>query len=98
MVLWLSIIVLVPFDLTTIDSNRKSQEILVKRIINIGKSYMLDSGKLREGSTIMIAKLITRPDVVKSGVTDEVFASLTTEYEESLNKTGTLQKITAILH
>ena len=46
----------------------------------------------------MIAKLITRPDVVKSGVTDEVFASLTTEYEESLNKTGTLQKITAILH
>jgi hypothetical protein len=90
--------VLVPFDLTTIDSNRESQEILVKRIINIGKSYMLDSGKLREGSTIMIAKLITRPDVVKSGVTDEVFGSLTTEYEESLNKTGTLQKITAILH
>lgn len=45
----------------------------------------------------MIAKLLTRPDVVKSGVTDEIIAKLTAEYEENLNKTGTLQKITAIL-
>ena len=42
---------------------------------------MQDSGKLREGSTIMIAKLITRPDVVKSGVTDEVFADLAAQFE-----------------
>ena len=37
LVLWLSVIVLVPFDLTTIDSGEsKNQEILVKRIMNIG--------------------------------------------------------------
>jgi hypothetical protein len=35
---------------------------------------MLDSGKLREASVLMIAKLITRPDVIKSGVTDELIA------------------------
>jgi len=38
----------------------------------------------------MIAKLLTRPDVVKSGVTDEIIAKLTAEYEENLNQTGTL--------
>ena len=70
--IWLSIIVLVPFDLTTIDSSKEA--ILVKRIINISQNYMLDSGKLREASVLMIAKLITRPDVIKSGVTDELIA------------------------
>jgi tubulin-specific chaperone D len=39
LLLWLSIIVLVPFDLQTIDSKKEgdSYEILVKRIINICK-------------------------------------------------------------
>lgn len=39
LILWLSIIVLVPFDLETIDS-KKDLEILVKRIINIGKNHI----------------------------------------------------------
>ena len=72
LVLWLSIIVLVPFDLTTIDSGQqKNQEILVKRIMNIGRQYTEHSGKLRDGSAILLSKLITRPDVVKSGETDK---------------------------
>lgn len=79
LVLWLSIIVLVPFDLTTIDS-QKSQEILVKRIINIGKSFTGNSGKLREGSAVLLSKLITRPDVVKSGETDTFLKAMAEEY------------------
>jgi len=31
---------------------------------------MDNSGRLRDGASIMLAKLITRPDVVKSGETD----------------------------
>lgn len=64
MSLWLSIIVLVPFDLTTIDS-QKDQEALVCRIINMGRSYLEEGGKVRDGSTLMTARLLTRPDVVK---------------------------------
>jgi hypothetical protein len=72
LILWLSIIVLVPFDIETIDSQKKgsSQEILVKRMINICKTYLSNSGKIREGTAVLLAKLLTRPDVVRAGETD----------------------------
>ena len=74
LVLWLSIIVLVPFDIETIDSKKleagATQEVLMKRIINICKSYISNAGKSREGTAILLAKLLTRPDVVKKGETD----------------------------
>ena len=76
LVLWLSIIVLVPFDLTTIDSQR-NQEILVKRIINIGRAYSVDPGKIRDGAAVLLSKLITRPDVVKSGELDAFIEAMT---------------------
>ena len=72
---------LVPFDLTTIDSGeQKNQEILVKRIMNIGRSYTEHSGKLRDGSAILLSKLITRPDVVKSGETDRFLKSMAEDF------------------
>ena len=79
LVLWLQIIVLVPFDLTTIDSAASDKIALVKRIINIGKEAIAGNGKLKDGAAVMLAKLLTRPDVVKSGETDmflKEFASI----------------------
>ena len=71
LVLWMSIIVLVPFDLTTIDSaDQHNQQILVQRIIAIARQWIDSSGKIRDGATLILSKLITRPDVVKSGQTD----------------------------
>jgi tubulin-specific chaperone D len=70
LVLWLSIIVLVPFDLTTIDSGASDKVVLVKRIINLGKQWIDNVGKLRDAGSIMLSKLITRPDVVKAGECD----------------------------
>jgi hypothetical protein len=83
LILWLSIIVLVPFDLETIDSLKNqgaSQEDLVKRMINICKNYLSNSGKIREATTVLLAKLLTRPDVVKAGETDSVLHFLADEY------------------
>ena len=67
LVLWLSIIVLVPFDLNTIDSKKAgdSYEILVKRIINICRENFNSAGKLRDYSAVLLSKLLTRPDVIK---------------------------------
>jgi hypothetical protein len=66
LILWMSIIVLVPFDIDTIDSKKGEEQIvLVKRIINICKSHLSNSGKIREAATVLLAKLLTRPDVVK---------------------------------
>ena len=76
LVLWLSIIVLVPFDLTTIDSGSSNQVELVKKIITLGRDRIDNAGKLRDAASIMLSKLITRPDVVKSGECDLLMASL----------------------
>ena len=73
---------LVPFDLTTIDS-QKSQEILVKRIINIGLTHSVDPGKVRDGAVVLLSKLVTRPDVVKSGELDSFLETVTLKFTES---------------
>ena len=76
---WLSIIVLVPFDLTTIDST-SNHEALVRRIINLGKSWIDNAGKLRDAAAVMLSKLLTRPDVVKAGETDRLLSELANTY------------------
>jgi hypothetical protein len=80
LILWLSIIVLVPFDIETIDSKKKDHEILVKRIINICKHHIANSGKIREASAVLFSKLLTRPDVIKLGETDVILNFLAIEY------------------
>lgn len=88
LILWLSIIVLVPFDIDTIDSKREGETdrvVLVKRIINICKGYISNSGKIREATAVLLAKLVTRPDVIKQGYTDEVLQMLASEYTRCKN-------------
>ena len=71
---------LVPFDIDTIDS-KKDHEILVKRIINICKNHIANSGKIREATTVLLSKLLTRPDVIKLGETDYMLNYLAIEYK-----------------
>ena len=82
LILWLSIIVLVPFDIETIDSlkGENTQEILVKRMINICKNFLTNSGKIREATAVLLAKLVSRPDVVKAGETDLILKFLADSY------------------
>ena len=42
---------------------------------------------MRDGAAILLAKLVTRPDVVKSGETDSFLKKMATEYTESLEDT-----------
>ena len=108
LILWLSIIVLVPFDIETIDSmkeaSKNTQEILVKRMINICKNYLTNTGKIREGTAVLLAKLLTRPDVIKAGETDLVLSSLAESYIQGRDDStqmffvsGILQTLTEIL-
>lgn len=96
LILWLSIIVLVPFDIDTIDSGT-SHEVLVRRIINICKSYISNSGKIREGTAVLLAKLLTRPDVVRQGETDAVLHFLAEEYTKSKDDGAQMFTVSGIL-
>jgi len=61
--LWMSILVLVPFDIKSIDSTTK----LTETIMNHCLEALTTTGKCRDGAAIMLAKYITRPDIVKAG-------------------------------
>lgn len=81
---------MVPFDLTSIDSQR-SREVLVKRIINIGRAHCVDAGKIRDGAAVLLSKLITRPDVVKSGDLDTFLDEMTAQYLEASDNARAIQ-------
>ena len=67
LLLWLSIIVIVPFDLQTIDSSKAalggSGPGLVDRIVSVCKMYLRDSGPIRNAAALCLSKLLTRPDM-----------------------------------
>eukprot|EP01114_Cavostelium_apophysatum_P022917 TRINITY_DN8458_c0_g1_i1.p1 TRINITY_DN8458_c0_g1~~TRINITY_DN8458_c0_g1_i1.p1 ORF type:complete len:441 (+),score=70.98 TRINITY_DN8458_c0_g1_i1:34-1323(+) len=61
LLLWFSVLVLLPFDISRIDSNLE-KEPLIDRIVSLGKSYLRDSGKTREAAAILLSRALTRPD------------------------------------
>lgn len=97
--LWLSLIVIVPFDIVTIDSKKEgdSYEVLVKRIINIGRDKMEDSGKIRDYRAVLLSKLLTRPDVIKSGETDAFLKQTAESFTMYKNDTQKLSLVTGLL-
>ncbi|OQR90902.1 tubulin-specific chaperone D, partial [Thraustotheca clavata] len=68
LLLWLSILALVPFDLKTIDSSLSGQETsdsiaIVSNIITICKTYLHDSGATQQAAALCLARLLSRPDM-----------------------------------
>ena len=97
--LWLSIIVIVPFDINTIDSKKEGDtyEILVRRILNIGKEHITSAGKVRDYASIMVSKLLTRPDVIRMGETRRFLEYLTELFIASKDDYGQVHVICGIL-
>lgn len=97
--LWLSLIVIVPFDLQTIDSKKEGDqyEILVKRIINISREFMKNPGRIRDFSAVMLSKLMTRPDLIKQGETHALLEELIKQYQSARNDTSQIVTATGIL-
>ena len=65
LLLWLSIIVRVPFNLASIDTMQGAGDggSLLDRIMSVAQSYLPQPAKTRDGAAVLIAQLLTRPDV-----------------------------------
>ncbi|KAJ3217696.1 hypothetical protein HDU67_007392 [Dinochytrium kinnereticum] len=66
--IWLSLIVMIPFNLSTIDSTHvdgvdEGQGIVV-RLVDLCKGYLGKPGKESEAAAILLARLLTRKDTV----------------------------------
>ncbi|PIN05322.1 Beta-tubulin folding cofactor D [Handroanthus impetiginosus] len=75
--LWLSILVLIPFDMSSVDTSiansdhteRDKPPPLVMRILEFCKDYLSNAGPMRTIAGLLLSRLLTRPDMFK------VFAS-----------------------
>jgi hypothetical protein len=63
LLVWLSIIALVPFDIASIDSDLPDRPSVVERVVGACKAYLADPGKVREAAGELVARLLTRPDM-----------------------------------
>ncbi|NWX27676.1 TBCD protein, partial [Notiomystis cincta] len=75
LLLWLSMICLIPFDLARFDSNLVSMEGQARqptmdRILEIAKCYLVVSDKARDAAAVLVSKFIVRPDVRQSRMAD----------------------------
>lgn len=64
LILWTSVLSLVPFDIDTIDSNNN----IISTLLNYYKTGLSVSGVIRDISSYAVAKFITRPDLIKKGL------------------------------
>ena len=71
MLLWLYILVLVPFDISSIDTNAGKSRYdgglepppLVLKLLGFSKDYLSSAGPMRRISCLLLARLVTRPDM-----------------------------------
>jgi HEAT repeat protein len=72
LLLWLSILVLIPFPLNTLDSfsysgkDGASNKGIVLTILDLCKGFLSDPGAVRNAAAVCISRLITRPDLDKN--------------------------------
>lgn len=82
MLLWLSHLLLTPFDLASIDSSRPCQSTnplrdiplppglpaLAVRLMTVGMNCLESAGKEREAAVLLLARLALRPDMIECGL------------------------------
>lgn len=62
LLLWMSIVVLIPFDLASVDSGDERGS-LADRLIGICKGFLADSGATRDMAALLLSKLLSRKDM-----------------------------------
>lgn len=109
MLLWLYILVLVPFDISTVDTsianntNLNDLELapLVLRILGFCKDYLSTAGPMRTMAGLVLSRLLTRPDMTKAFVrfvdwTHEVLSSITEDLLHHFQLLGAAESLAAI--
>ncbi|XP_057955692.1 tubulin-folding cofactor D isoform X2 [Malania oleifera] len=107
--LWLSILVLVPFDLSSVDStiansnsfNEFEPSPLVLRILGFSKDYLSSAGPMRPLAALLLSRLLTRPDMLKALISfiewvHEVLSCVTYDFMDHFRLLGVVEALAAI--
>ncbi|KAJ3286028.1 hypothetical protein HDU76_008040, partial [Blyttiomyces sp. JEL0837] len=73
LLLWLSLIIIIPFDLKVVDSGHSYKVTpdgpelgLIESILEKSKDYLMFAGKEHEGASILLTRLLTRKDTLEA--------------------------------
>lgn len=102
LLLWLSMICLIPFDIKKFDSGKNVP--LMNRIIDIGKRYLLlYADKCQESAALLLSKLLTRPDAQEAFLPSfmdwccsQLFAAVSDDYNSVVKLKGALTVLALI--
>ena len=65
LLLWMSVLALVPFDLARFDSGTEGRTPLMERILAIIKTYLAVANKTQDAAAYLASKFLTRPEITK---------------------------------
>ncbi|KAF8672215.1 hypothetical protein HU200_049712 [Digitaria exilis] len=107
--LWLYILVLIPFDISTVDTSIATADSvdgaevvpLVTRILDICKDYLSSSGPMRRMSGLLLARLLTRPDMTKAFSSfmewaHKMLLSVTDDFVDQFRSIGIVEALASI--
>ncbi|RHZ45413.1 hypothetical protein Glove_680g46 [Diversispora epigaea] len=76
LLIWLSLICMIPFDLKTVDSLADDTEgkkfPLMDHMIQLSKYYLKATGKERDGAAVLLSRLLTRRDIAEVYLADYI--------------------------
>nr|XP_016438894.1 PREDICTED: tubulin-folding cofactor D-like isoform X2 [Nicotiana tabacum] len=102
--LWLYILVLIPFDISSVDNNYTGGDELpqlVLRILVLSKEYLESSGPMRTIAGLLLSRLLTRPDMTKAFTSfmdwaHEVMSCLSNDVVNHFQLLGAVEALAAI--
>nr|XP_009782677.1 PREDICTED: tubulin-folding cofactor D isoform X2 [Nicotiana sylvestris] len=109
MLLWLYILVLIPFDISSVDTSVADNNYtgsdepppLVLRILEFSKDFLSSAGPMRTIAGLLLSRLLTRPDMTKAFTsfvdwTHEVMTCLSNEVVNHFQLLGAVEALSAI--
>lgn len=107
--LWLYILILIPFDISSVDTSIAAADHmggsevvpLVTRILDICKDYLSNSGPMRRMSGLLLARLLTRPDMPKAFSSfmewaHKILLSVTDDFVDQFRSIGIVEALASI--
>eukprot|EP00092_Neocalanus_flemingeri_P020394 GFUD01022092.1.p1 GENE.GFUD01022092.1~~GFUD01022092.1.p1 ORF type:complete len:1159 (+),score=370.35 GFUD01022092.1:112-3588(+) len=97
LLLWLSIIVLIPFNMARFDSGEKAP--LAERLLSLCKRYLAVRDKCREAAATLVSTFLTRPDTrdtILPAFLDWAVKTFSEEGRSEADITGALMAICAV--
>ena len=97
LLLWLSIIVLIPFNMSRFDSGEQAP--LAERLLSLCKRYLAARDKCREAAATLVSTFLTRPDTrdtILPAFLDWAVRTFSEEGMSEANMTGALMAVCSV--